>query len=290
VERTVRGPGRVEIELPDGATVVVSGKRLGADRIEGDSLRVLAIDRGAKSLFWEAPIGEFAVIIYVLDPTSTVDGSTVDLMNPAAVGKFIELYYEEFYRRHGKYFGNTLPATFADHEGSYGGKLAWTPRLFETFRRRKGYDLEPFLPGLDHDIGAKSEKVRCDYLDVVSELYSTSFFQQVNDWCQRHSLEYSGHVWEETLFFGPAYQGDFYRILRSMTNPGCDSLVEWGHQSVWLKEVSSVADFEGRRVICENQGCRGAIHIFPRNECGEFPIVWARGMLGSLSRTHSTMT
>lgn len=258
VEHTVRGPGRVEIELPEGATVVVSGKRLGADRIEGDSLRVLAIDRGAKSLFWEAPAGEFAVLVYVLDPTSTIDGSTVDLMNPEAVGKFIEIYYEEFYRRNGKYFGTTMPATFADHEGSYGGKLAWTPRLFETFRRRKGYDLEPFLPGLDHDIGAKSEKVRCDYLDVVSELYSTSFFQQVNDWCQRHSLEYSGHVWEESLFFGPAYQGDFFRILRSMTNPGCDSLVDWGHQSVWLKEVSSVADFEGRRMICENQGVQGS--------------------------------
>src|SRR5262249_48347670 len=57
---------------------------------------------------------------------------------------------------------------------------------------------------------------------------------------------------------GPAYQGDFYRILRSMANPGCDSLVEWGHQSVWLKEVSSVADFEGRRVICENQGVQGS--------------------------------
>jgi hypothetical protein len=258
MERIVRGPGRVEIDLPEGATVVVSGKHLGADRIEGDSLRVLAIDRGAKSLFWEAPAGESAVIVYVLAPTSTVDGSTVDLMNPEAVGKFIELYYEEFYRRHGKYFGTSLPATFADHEGSYGGKLAWTPRLFETFRRRKGYDLERFLPGLDHDIGARSEKVRCDYLDVVSELYSNSFFKQVNDWCQKHSLEYSGHVWEETLFFGPAYQGDFYRILRSMTNPGCDSLVEWGRQSVWLKEVSSVADFEGRRVICENQGVQGS--------------------------------
>ena len=258
VERMVRGPGRVEIDLPEGATVVVSGKRLGADRLEGDSLRLLAIDWGAKSLFWEAPAGEFAVLVYLLDPTSTVDGSTVDLMNPEAVGKFIELYYEEFYRRHGKYFGTTMPATFADHEGSYGGKLAWTPRLFETFRRRKGYDLEPFLPALDHDIGARSEKVRCDYLDVVSELYSTNFFKQVNDWCQRHSLEYSGHVWEETLFFGPPYQGDFYRILRSMTNPGCDSLVEWGRQSVWLKEVSSVADFEGRRVICENQGVQGS--------------------------------
>jgi len=258
VERTVRGPARAEIDLPEGATVVVAGKRLGPDRIEGDSLLVLAIAPGARSLFWEAPAGEFAVFVYVLEPTGTVDGSTVDLMNPEAVGKFIELYYEEFYRRHGEYFGATMPATFADHEGNYGGKLAWTARLFETFRRSKGYDLERFLPGLDHDIGIKSEKVRCDYLDVVSELYSTSFFKQVNAWCQRHGLEYSGHVWEETLFFGPAYQGDFYRILRSMTNPGCDSLVEWGRQSVWLKEVSSVADFEGRRVVCENQGVQGS--------------------------------
>jgi hypothetical protein len=258
VEHTVRGPARAEIDLPEGATLVVTGKRLGPDRIEGDSLHVLAIGPGARNLFWEAPAGEFAVFVYVLEPTSTVDGSTVDLMNPEAVGKFIELYYEEFYRRHGRYFGATMPATFADHEGNYGGKLAWTPRLFETFRRSKGYDLERFLPGLDHDIGIKSEKVRCDYLDVVSELYSTSFFKQVNAWCQRHGLEYSGHVWEETLFFGPAYQGDFYRILRSMTNPGCDSLVEWGRQSVWLKEVSSVADFEGRRVVCENQGVQGS--------------------------------
>jgi len=257
VESAVRGPGHVEIALPPGAALVVSGKRLGAGYLDGESLRALPFDQGAKSLFWEAPAGEFACIVYVLEPTSTVDGCTVDVMNPEAVRKFIELYYEEFYRRYGKYFGNTMPATFADHEGSYGGKLAWTPHLFETFRRRKGYDLEPFLPALHLDIGSRSEKVRCDYLDVASELYSNSFFKQVNDWCRAHNLEYSGHVWEETLFFGPAYQGDFFRILRSLTNPGCDSLAEWGRQSAWLKEVSSVADFEGRRVICENQGVQG---------------------------------
>ena len=42
-----------------------------------------------------------------------------------------------------------------------------------------------------------------------------------------------------------------------MSNPGCDTLVEWGRQSVWLKEVASVADFEGRRLVCENQGVQG---------------------------------
>ena len=258
VESTVHGPGRVEIALPAGAALAVSGKRLSADRIDGGSLRTLPFEPGASSFFWDPPAGECAVIVYVLEPTRSVDGSTVDLMNPDAVRQFIDIYYEEFYRRYGQYFGNAMPATFADHEGSYGGKLAWTPRLFETFRQKKGYDLEPLLPALDHDIGAKSEKVRCDYLDVVSELYSNSFFNQVNDWCRKHNLEYSGHVWEETLFFGPPYQGDFYQILRSMTNPGCDSLVEWGRQSVWLKEVSSIADFEARRVVCENQGVQGS--------------------------------
>ena len=114
------------------------------------------------------------------------------------------------------------------------------------------------LPALVYDIGHKTEKVRCDYVDTISDLYSTSFFQQVNNWCKAHGLQYSGHVWEESLFFGPWVQGDFYRILRAMGQPGCDTLREWGRQSVWLKEVASVADFEGRHVVCENQGVQGS--------------------------------
>ena len=257
IERKVRGPQRAEVALQERTALVVAGRQLGPDRIEGDSLKKLAFDAGTKSLSWDVPTGDWLLTTYVLEPTYGLDGGMVDLMNPDAVRKFIEVYHEEFYRRYGEYFGNALAATFADHEGTYGGKLAWTPRLFESFRRIKGYDLEPLLPALTYDIGVKSEKIRCDYQDVISELYTTSFFKQVNDWCRSHKLEYSGHVWEESLFFGPAYQGDFYRILRAMYNPGCDSLVEWGRQSVWLKEVASIADFEGRRMVCENQGVQG---------------------------------
>jgi len=258
IEDTVEGPKRLDIALPEGTALVVAGRRLGSDRLEGESLRTLAFDRNAKSLSWEAPPGEWLVTNYVLEATQGVDAGTVDLMNPEAVAKFIEIYYEEFHRRYGEYFGNAMPATFADHEGSYGGKLAWTPRLFETFRRMKGYDLEPLLPALTYDVGSKTEKLRADYLGVISDLYSNSFFKQVDDWCRQHKLEFSGHVWEESLFFGPPFQGDFYRILRSMSNPGCDTLVEWGRQSVWLKELASIADFEGRRVVCENQGVQGS--------------------------------
>jgi hypothetical protein len=257
VETLANGPKRVEIPLPPKTHVIVAGKCLGPDRLDAESLRTIPVPEGGNALAWDAPEGEWAVIAYQLRPSKTPDGGTVDLMNPDAVRKFIEIYYEELHRRYGQYFGNALPATFADHEGSYGGTIGWTPRLFETFRRKAGYELEPFLPALTYDVGSKTEKVRCDYVDTVSDLYSTSFFQQINDWCRAHGLQYSGHVWEESLFFNPWVQGDFYRILRAMGQPGCDTLVEWARQSVWLKEVASVADFEGRHVVCENQGVQG---------------------------------
>ena len=257
-ETLVKGPQRVAISLPPGTHLVVAGRRRAPGRLDGESLHTLPVPAHANALSWDAPEGDWLVITYQLRPSQTPDGGTVDLMNPDAVRKFIEIYYEELHRRYGEYFGNTLPATFADHEGSYGGTIGWTPRLFESFRGKSGYSLEPLLPALVYDIGPRTEKVRCDYVDTVSDLYSASFFQQVNGWCRAHGLQYSGHVWEESLFFGPWVQGDFYRILRAMGMPGCDTLREWGRQSVWLKEVASVADFEGRHVVCENQGVQGS--------------------------------
>ena len=86
------------------------------------------------------------------------NGGTVDLMSREAIATFIKIYYEEFYKRYSQYFGNAMPATFADHEGSYGDKLPWTPHLFETFQRKAGYDLIPHLPGLIYDIGPHDGK------------------------------------------------------------------------------------------------------------------------------------
>ncbi|MGH9402702.1 MAG: glycosyl hydrolase, partial [Terriglobia bacterium] len=257
-ETHVQGPRQIRIVLPNQTAAVVVGRLIGRDTLEGESLKTLPIQNGAKQIEWNAPEGDWIVFAYgVEEAIGQPDHGTVDLMSRDAIAKYIEIYYEEFYRRYGEYFGSTMPATFADHEGDYGAKLPWTPALLGAFRRKAGYSLEAYLPALKYDIGTKTEKVRCDLLDTVSELYSDNFFKQVTDWCQQHKIDHSGHVWEESLFFGPAEQGDFFRILRSLSNPGCDTLVEWGRQSVWLKEDASVADFEGRHVVCENQGVQG---------------------------------
>ncbi len=255
---TVRGPQRVRVALPQGTIAVVVGRQTGQETLDGESLKKLPTESGATEVEWDAPEGDWIVFTYAVEKAiGQPDHGTVDLMSREAIAEFIKIYYDEFYRRYAEYFGNAMPATFADHEGDYGAKLPWTPALFDTFQRQAGYSLEPYLPALTYDIGEKTEKVRCDLLDTVSALYSDSFFKQVTDWCHQHKIEHSGHVWEESLIFGPAEQGDFFRILRSLSNPGCDTLVEWGRQSVWLKEDASVADFEGRHVVCENQGVQG---------------------------------
>ncbi|MGH9350893.1 MAG: glycosyl hydrolase, partial [Terriglobia bacterium] len=203
-EMVVQGPRRIRVPLPERLVTVVVARQTGCGTLDGGSVKALSWAPGAKEIEWEAPAGKWIVFTYGVErATGQPDNGHVDLMSREAIAKFIEIYYEEFYRRYGEYFGSTLPATFADHEGDYGAKLPWTPRLFETFQRNAGYALEPFLPALTYDIGSKTEKVRCDLLDAVSELYCASFFKQVTDWCRRHKLDHSGHVWEESLFFGP---------------------------------------------------------------------------------------
>ena len=256
-EHQVSGPQSIHLPLTHNAAQVVVAKVVGPNRLDPSSLQLLAPQANSHEISWNVPEGDWIVFQYVLEDCIGPDHGSVDLMSREAVAAYIQIYYEELYKRHGKHFGKALPMTFADHEGTYGGRLPWTPRLLETFQASNGYELGAVLPALTYDIGPRTEKIRCDLLDTISALYSQNFWQQVTDWCEKHKLGHSGHVWEESLFFGPAYQGDFFRVLRSMSHPGCDTLLEWGRQSVWLKENASVADFEHKHVVCENQGVQG---------------------------------
>jgi hypothetical protein len=257
-ETSVRSGTTVHIPLTGNTSHVLAARVLEPGKLDGDTIQPLPQAQSSTELEWTAPAGNWVVIAYDLEKTyGNPDHGTVDLMNRDAVAEYIKIYYEELKKRCGAHFGKALPATFADHEGTYGGHYPWTPALSSTFEQMHGYDFLSLLPALSYDIGAKTEKYRCDLLATVSRLYTDNFFAQVTEWCSNNKLDHSAHVWEESLFLGTAYQGDFFSILRALSNPGCDTLVEWSRQSVWLKENASVADFERRHVVCENQGVQG---------------------------------
>ena len=98
---------------------------------------------------------------------------------------YIDRVLGEHERQLGKYFGDVITSVCSDHEGvPMMGQFprVWTPELPEAFARIKGYRLEPFLPLLFHEGGKLTEKVRCDYLDVLAELYAVNYWGQVSQW------------------------------------------------------------------------------------------------------------
>lgn len=194
---------------------------------------------------------------YVLVTTDGVDGGTVDLLSPHAVDLFIDGFYGELVRRFRSDIGSTIFGTFCDHEGDFGRRLVYTPALFDEFLERKGYDLRRFLPLLsrDHDEAAV---IRRDWFDVISDLYASNFFGRIAAFAHANGLEVTGHTWEESLLLEAAFEGHALRIQRQWSNPGVDSLAEWGRRPRHLREGLSIARIHGRDLVVESQGVQGA--------------------------------
>lgn len=165
-EHAVNGP-RSWAQDVGRTALVVAARQNESGQLEEKSLRLLQPQ--GTTLRWEVPAGEWLVTVYRLEPAVGGHNTRVDLLNPQAVRAYLNIVYEEYARRFPQHLGSTLQLTVADHEGAYGVPIAYTPRLWEEFEKRKQYDLRRMLPLLVHDVAdaTRAGKVRRDYLDVV---------------------------------------------------------------------------------------------------------------------------
>src|SRR5947199_3664919 len=85
-------------------------------------------------------------------------------------------------------FGANPPhAIFCDSLEVYGQD--WTSDFLEEFKRRRGYDLKPYLPALVADIGPKTLEIRRDWGKTLTELLNERFLTPLHDWARRnHTL------------------------------------------------------------------------------------------------------
>ncbi|MBM3475764.1 MAG: hypothetical protein FJX75_21060, partial [Armatimonadetes bacterium] len=174
---------------------------VGAERPEGDVVATVLLRAGEKprALAGEEPAGEGMVVHFVMRP----GGFPVDTLDPAAVGRFIEVTHERYRQYVGEHFGKTVPGMFTD-EPRVGGRVGskevmWTPRMLEAFTADQGYDLRPYLPLLftsdalgfdpsaDYPEGTQAA-VRCAFFDTWTRLHREAYWDQLNAWCAAHSL------------------------------------------------------------------------------------------------------
>ena len=261
-EQIVAGPTNWNWQAETNLELVVAAREEANGGLAQDSCTNLPFAGGRVE--WLVPAGRWVLTTYQLVPAVGAHNARVDLLNPAATRVYLDMVYEEYARRFPKHLGTTLKLTVADHEGAYGAAIAWTPRLWQEFQARKGYDLRRLLPLLTRQSadGAFGRRVRQDYFEVISAIYAEGFMRQVTDWCSRHGVQHASSTYEEQFFFQVNYGGDMFQNWRSGTAVFIDALLERARMPIDFKEAVSVAHFDRKPLLVENQGLQGHATFF----------------------------
>jgi hypothetical protein len=230
-------------------------------------------------LSWEVV---FVRHIYVSSPTRNFnreDGtrakdalySLIDYLDPAATQAFLKITHETYRQAVGDQFGKIVLGFFGDEPDYSIAGLPYTPRLFEEFQARKGYDLRPYIPAFFVGRGMEetpaTQRARADFSDVWSGIFQNSFFGEQADWCQKYNVEYLVHLnHEETMTALERSEGDYFRDNRRVEVPGIDNLNQlvpdavhrpdgtWNVNNNFPKLASSAAHLFGKPKVWAEEG------------------------------------
>ncbi len=161
-------------------------------------------------------------------------GRYPNLLDPAAMEKFVALTHEEYARRFGPLKGkvtsfyanepNLMTLWFkpGQHEG--GAKfLPWEGSLPRRFQEQHGYDLLPRLPALYGGEDISSKLVRRHFYETVGRVLAENFSGRIASWAEKNGVGSGGHpLLEESLLNHVIGYGDFFRFMEPMTAPACD--------------------------------------------------------------------
>lgn len=189
----------------------------------------------------------------------------VNVCDPRAVRRFIELTHEVYERRLAKYFvSKTIRGMFTDEPGhptaiSFKGTpaahfCAWDG-LEDEYRKSTGRDFRADVEAnLDGVHGAEVWEV---YADLMGERFRISYFDQIRHWCDRMGILSTGHmIGEGELDLSCGFNGNPLRVLKGESLPGIDeiqSACDWNGRMEWitLGVVQHAAIRNGRGGLAE---------------------------------------
>lgn len=151
--------------------------------------------------------------------------SCIDMLNPNATRRFIEVMHERYYARFQDYMGSVIKGFFYD-EPYLPYQFPWTEALPEVFRKKKGYDLLSILPELlvkIHHARGEIARYADDYFDVWTDMAAENYYGELGRWCADRGLELTGHMdldhHYNTIF---SISGHIYKNLRHNHRPAVD--------------------------------------------------------------------
>lgn len=253
---------RLEVNAGENITRTLSPSTLSAVAVNSTDNSVKVLDIRSGELKWQVPEGNWRILLSghqfrtavtrsVNNPSRGKDttASLCDYLNPKATLQFIEWTHEQYKKYIGDAFGKTFMGFMGDEPDF--AFTPWTPKILEEFKNRKGYDVQPYLSLLFmQKPNQESRRIKADYWDVWSSLFSENFFTVQADWCRENKLDYIVHLNHEEMAPGLAKSGgDFFKNMRHVGVPGVDAIwsqIWMDHVADYPKLASSAAHLFGR--------------------------------------------
>ncbi len=217
------------------AQYMLSGKDIAIQKaVLTDDSGTRTLETGERDLSVPAA-GKWTLDVYVQrytyegveNPADFTTLEHVDLLNPAAVQRFIDVTYRKYKEQLGADF-DRIEAFFTD-EPQLGNRgmlsyAVWTDGMEDRFYEKFGYDLD--IAAVFSGFTPEEKKMRLHYYQLVSELFREAYIQQIADWCEENGTASSGHpLFEENMNDQiETYGGDFLQFVGGMTIPGADLL------------------------------------------------------------------
>ena len=214
----------------------------------------------------------------------------IDTLNPNAVYCFLHTTYDKYENyTDGKKLGDLIEGVFSDEmqipalcrinyienyrdwaiknqngvftvydlpdsDVAFTPYIPWTESLEKEFKEKYGYDLLPKLPLLFFDEGENGKKVRADFWELVSDIFSVSYNETYNNFRKENNVVYTGHfLYEEDFENHPYMHGDLLKQLGKMPLPGCDYL--YATPSGILKNAASAKFAASAASLYGNDEC-----------------------------------
>ena len=157
----------------------------------------------------------------------------VNVCEPEAVRRFIELTHEVYAKRLARFFADgTILGFFTDEPGHPVGVTynSGTPRaifrlwssLEEDYHAETGRD---FRADAEAWLDSCASSFPATYARLMGRRFRTSYFDQIRSWCDAHGVAFTGHMISENSLAGSCrFNGDPMLCLRGESIPGMDEI------------------------------------------------------------------
>ncbi|HQU84675.1 MAG TPA: glycosyl hydrolase [Pyrinomonadaceae bacterium] len=119
-------------------------------------------------------------------PSVGAEGYVLNHLDKPSVESYLKNTGDRLYSAFEK---NNVPYSFfCDSLEVY--QQDWTNGFLDEFKKRRGYDLKPFLPALAMDMGKQTAEIRYDWGRTLTELFNENFMIPMQNWGKRNNTKF----------------------------------------------------------------------------------------------------